>query len=408
MRKRMMGLMAVAFLVLWMQPSPGFSAEPIKMVCLETISGTMKFVGDAYAYGIKFAVEEINAAGGLMGRPIEMIYDDHQMKPDVAIRKAKKHILEDKVKFIVSGTATNVGAALADLAGKEKVIMLNYGTTGDHMTAEAFNPYHFRVCMSSAQHGTSLAAYLSGTKYNTYYILCQDYSAPRQGADAFKKAMTRFKPGWKLVGEDYHPVGAKDLAPYINKIIDSKAEILYTIHWGGDLIVLVKQAKALGMKSKIASWFISDPIVCEAAGDAAVGAITAEIYMLTNDTPQNVAFIERWKKRNLTPEHPYPDLFVGKAYQAFMFMAEAIKKANSIKNEDVIKAWEGLTYTSPMGPMTMRACDHQVIAQIPVAEILPGPGAFFKFPYLGKPLTLIPGEKAAVPAELVNNPRCKK
>jgi hypothetical protein len=73
-----------------------------------------------------------------------------------------------------------------------------------------------------------------------------------------------------------------------------------------------------------------------------------------------------------------------------------------------MKAWEGLTYTSPMGPMTMRACDHQVLAPIPVAEIMPGPGAFYKFPYVGKPLAIIPAEKAAVPAELVNNPRCKK
>jgi len=407
MKKKALAVLAAVMLASIVFPPVGTTAEPIKMVCLDIISGTMKFVGDAYQYGIKFAVEEINAAGGLLGRPIEVYYDDHQLKPDIGTRKARKYILQKEVEFILSGTATNVGTALSNVAEKEKVVMLNYGLAGDHMTGEAFNRHHFRVCMSSSQHAAALAAYLSKTEYKTYYILCQDYSAPRQGAAGFKRAMNRLKPSWKLVGEDYHPVGTKDLAPYINKVINSKAEVLYTVDWGGDLIVLLKQTKALGCQAKIASWFISDPIVCEAAGDAAIGAVTAEIYMLSVDTPANRDFIERWQKRNMTPEHPYPDLFVGKAYQAFKFLAEAIKKAGSTKAEDVIKAWEGLTYESPMGQMRMRACDHQTLATIPVAEILPGPGAFYKFPYAGKPITIIPSDKAAVPPEETGNPRCK-
>jgi branched-chain amino acid transport system substrate-binding protein len=407
MKKEVFIVWAMGILLAMGYPSLGDSAEPIKMVSLDVISGTMKFVGDAYQDGIKFAVEEINAAGGLLGRPIEMFYDDHQLKPDVGTRKALRYILEDKVTFIVGGTATNVGQALSDLGEKEKIIVLNYGWAGDDLTGKLFNRHHFRVSLSVSQHSTALAAYLAGTPYKTCYILCQDYSAPRQGAAAFKRAMDRFKPGWKLVGEDYHPVGAKDLAPYISKVIDSKAELLFTINWGGDLIVLLKQAAALGCKAKVVSFFISDPIVCEAAGDAAVGAITAEIYMLTVDTPKNKALIERWKKRKMTAEHPYPDLFVGKAYQAFMFLAEAIKKANSTKAENIIKAWEGLSYESPMGRMTMRTCDHQALSPIPVAEIRPGPGHFFKFPYVGKPAAMIPADKAAVPPEETGNPRCK-
>jgi branched-chain amino acid transport system substrate-binding protein len=90
-----------------------------------------------------------------------------------------------------------------------------------------------------------------------------------------------------------------------------------------------------------------------------------------------------------------------------MFLAEAIKKAASTNAEDIIKSWEGLSYDSPMGRMTMRSCDHNVMTPIPVAEILPGPGQFYKFPYVGKPITIISAEKGAVPPEETGNPRCK-
>jgi branched-chain amino acid transport system substrate-binding protein len=85
----------------------------------------------------------------------------------------------------------------------------------------------------------------------------------------------------------------------------------------------------------------------------------------------------------------------------------APQKANSTKAEDVIKAWEGLSFDAPVGRMTMRPCDHQVITPISVAEIAKGPGPFYKFPFVGT-LVVIPAEKAAVPPEETGNPRCKK
>ena len=108
----------------------------------------------------------------------------------------------------------------------------------------------------------------------------------------------------------------------------------------------------------------------------------------------------------MDPEHPYPDWLIGKTYQAFMFMAEAIKKAKSTKPDAVIKAWEGLSYEAPVGRMTMRPCDHQVITPVSVGEVVAGPGLFFKFPFVDRPIS-IPAEQAAVPPEETGNPRCK-
>jgi branched-chain amino acid transport system substrate-binding protein len=398
--------MTILILVTIFSPSLGRSAEPIPMLALDPLSGVMKDIGDRYHLGVRFAVEEINAAGGLLGRPIKMFYDDSQLKPDVAARKVSRYVTEEKVKFVMTGTGTHIGKAMGQVAEKEKIIMLNYGAAGDELTGKDFTPYHFRVALSTGQQSGALAAYFSGTPYKKYYILCQDYAFGHDVAEAFKKAMKKFKADWQPVGEDYHPVGTKDMGPYISKIISSGAEVLITGNWGADLLVLLKQAADLGLKAKVGSYYLTDTNALPAIGNAAVGNITVEIYMLTEDTPQNKAFVERWTKRKLDPGHPYPAWLIGKSYQAFMFMAEAIKKAKSTKAEDVIKTWEGMSYEALVGRMNMRACDHQVVTPISVAEVLPGPGSYYKFPFVGKP-TMIPGEKGAVPPAETGNPRCK-
>jgi branched-chain amino acid transport system substrate-binding protein len=336
-----------------------------------------------------------------------MFYEDSQLKPDVATRKAERYIAEEKVEFIISGVGTHVSKALGPVAEKNKVIFLNDGAAGDELTGKDFTPYQFRVCLSTSQQSGALAAYFSTKPFKKFYILNQDYAFGHDVAEAFKKAMNRLKPDWQLVGEDYHPIGAKDMGPYISKVISSGAEVMITGNYGADLRVLLKQASGLGLKAKVGSYYLVDPYALQEIGDAAVGAVTVEIYMLTEDTPQNKAFVERWKKRKIDPDQPYPTWLMGKAYQGFMFMAEAIKKANSTKAEDVIKAWEGLSFDAPVGRMTMRACDHQVITPISVGEIVAGPGPFYKFPFVGTPI-IIPAEKAAVPPEETGNPRCKK
>jgi len=406
-RKVVTGIgIAAVILAVILTPSLGKSAEPIRMLALDPLSGVMKDIGDRYHLGVKFAVEEVNAAGGLLGRPIKMFYDDSQLKPDIAARKVFRYITEEKVLFIMTGTGTHVGKAMAQVAEKEKIIMLNYGAAGDELTGKDFTPYQFRAALSTAQQSGALAAYFSAQPYKKYYIICQDYAFGHDVAEAFKKAMKKFKPDWQLVGEDYHPIGTKDMGPYISKAIASGAEVLITGNWGSDLLVLLKQGASLGLKAKVGTYYLCDPVALPAIGDAAVGNMAVEVYMLTEDTPQNKAFIERWRKRKMDPEHPYPAWLIGKSYQAFMFMIEAIKKAKSTKAEDIIKAWEGMSYNALVGRMVMRACDHQIVTPIPIAEVLPGPGPYYKFPFVGKP-NMIPGEKGAVPPAETGNPRCK-
>ena len=140
--------------------------------------------------------------------------------------------------------------------------------------------------------------------------------------------------------------------------------------------------------------------------DAAVGQVTSETYMAAIDTPENLAFIERWKKVHGNSEYPVPDYSIGKAYNMVHFLAAAIEKANSSDAGKIIAAWEGLTFKGVIGTQTMRACDHQILAPVAYTKIAPGPTKYYSF---ASPADVkqLPAEEAAVAHADTGNPRCK-
>src|SRR3972149_6414232 len=93
------------------------------------------------------------------------------------------------------------------------------------------------------------------------------------------------KPGWQLVGEEYHPLATKDFAPYLQKIIAATPDVVLTGNWGSDLTILVKQAASFGVKVPFGHQFLSDPVAMRELGEAAIGHVTSEVYMLGVDTP---------------------------------------------------------------------------------------------------------------------------
>lgn len=129
-------LIFVASMLICFFAVPVWAAETFKIVLLEAVSGPFKRSGDNYVYALEFMADEINEQGGLLGRKVEIIVEDSQGKPDVAIRKAQKHIMEG-AKVVANGSGTHVSLALADLAQKEKIINISYGAAGESMTGKS-------------------------------------------------------------------------------------------------------------------------------------------------------------------------------------------------------------------------------------------------------------------------------
>jgi branched-chain amino acid transport system substrate-binding protein len=399
--KRLTVLMFLATIFITGQ---ALAADTVNIVVLDPMSGFMKDLGDRTVWGVQFAVDETNAAGGLLGKQIKLISEDTQMKPDVATRKAIRAIMEDKAQFIIHLVSTAVAQALMDVAEKNKVIYTMLGAESDFLTGKNFSKYTFRTCFTTGNRARAYTEFFKTKPWRKFYLINQDYAFGHAVADDFKKVITQEIPNVKILGEDYHPFNLKDFGPYISKILASGAEIIFTGNYGIDLQNLMKQGAEMGIKARYATYFLDDDVQLPQIGQVAVGSFVNSTYLPTIDTPQNKAFLERWHKKFKDTAHPYPAASLGYSYNGAMFLFEAIKKAKSFDAEPVIKAWEGMEYNSVVGKQIMRACDHQIMMPGPVGEIA-AKSRIFPFPFADKPV-MIALDRVAVPLRETGNPRC--
>ena len=396
----------VASLSLVCLSTAALAAEPIKMLNLDIFSGPFKPLGERGRMGIQLAVQEINAKGGIDGRKIEIVEEDHEFKPETAQRKATKHILDGSVSVILVANSTPVIKSLLPLASRHKIIIAVYAGDADELTGSDFSPYLFRLSAPVSQRIKTTLAAMKDVKFKKVYLINQDYAYGHSAAEGYKKYLDRMRPGWELVGNDFAPIANKDFAPYIQKIIASGAEVVLTANFGPDLATFMKQAKQFGLKIPVGNINLSDPTVLKEVDTAAIGDITSDTYMVGIENPKNTAFIERWKAKYNKTEYPIPDYSSGKAYNMFQFLAAAIGEAKSTKAEDIIKTWEGMKFDGIIGSETMRVCDHQVQAPVAYATIVAGPTKYYSFASPAEVRQLSAEESAVAPAD-TGNPRCK-
>lgn len=392
MRKKL-GLLVLSVLVLLAVPAA--AQDTIKIGAVEPLSGSFKDIGERYLDGVVYAAKVINESGGLLGKKVEVIPIDSELKPDVATRKAQNLILKNGVKFFCGGTGSSVGAAMEQLATKQNAIMISYGMAAASMTGEKCSKNFFRTCGNTDQHSYALADLIGKKGYKKVAIIAQDYSFGKEALSAFKKRLAQANPAAKIVAELYHPAGTKDFAPYASQLIAAKPDVIFTPNWGNDLTLLLKQGRPMGMKQKVFSYYINDEVTIEAlANDSLmIGNMGAEVYTLSIPTKKNKDFVAKFYK----DKGYYPTWLRGKSYLSTMFWAEAVKKAGTTDVNAVIKAWEGLSYDGPAGVWTMRACDHQ--AQIPFwyTEIVKKT-PFFKHAFEA-PAGMIEAKNVSVPCE---------
>jgi branched-chain amino acid transport system substrate-binding protein len=399
---------------------PGWAQTgPIKLGIVEPQSGPVKYVGDNNIAAYRFATERINKAGGVLGRQMEIVVADSELKPDVATRRANDLVLGDKVDVLVVNTGSNIAKAVSQVANQHQKVFFSTGTEAAELTGEEFFETTFRCCLNTDMHSAQIAVYfarMAPQKYTKFYLLNQDYNFGRAAADGFKKKFNRIKAAnQQIVGEEYHPLQkTQDFGPYITKIMASAAEVVMTGNWGQDLRLLLQQGASLGWKVKVGNYFLNDPTVLQAVGKAAVGHITADAYLITVDTPENKEFLKAWRERY--PDAPvgyrYPDLTIGRCFYAVTWLSDVIKRAGGLETAKLIKAWEGSKLKAAWGDVEMRACDHQMLTKGYVAEIMepekiPQAIRFFgnDFPYIGAAMP-IPQEEMTVPPRETGNKRC--
>jgi len=413
MRKiRIFGLMVVMGLIvstiLISSEIPAEAADgKIVIGMIESISGALKDQGERFVLGAKYTIDEINAKGGLLGKEVVLAVEDSTYKPDVAVRKATKLILEDKADILVGGLGSHICLAIMKAAEKNKKIFVVINSQADSITGKEFNPYVFRTTTTTGQRTSAVISYFARyTKHKKYYILCQDFALGREGGSGFKENLNRI-PGAQLVGEDYHPLMLKDFSPYVSKIIASGAEVVLTTDLGPDLSNLVKTGASLGWKAITAGGYMFDPVMMRDIGEPALGHLIVHHSLVDYSNPVQKKFVQDYQEKHKHLDKVlYSALFgVSDAYNSLQWLFDVIKRVGSTDSEKLIKGWEGTSYIMPWGKVTMRACDHQIITPYRAAVVVRD-NEYFSFPYTGKQV-VIPEEEVTVPPAQTGNPRCK-
>lgn len=343
---------------------------PIKVAMIEGLSGPFGNTGEAVFRNLIWAVERVNARGGVKlatggNRPMTLERYDSKGQTEEAL-SALKSAIDDGAQFIMQGNSSATAAALIDAVNKhnerepgKRVLFMNYAAVDPALTNEKCSFWHFRFDAHADMRMSALMDVLREDKaLKSVYLIGQDYSFGHAVAREAKRQLTLLRPDVQLVGEELHPMGrVKDFLPYATKIKASGAQAVITGNFGNDLTLLIKAAKEVGFDGKFYTFYGNALGAPAAIGDAGIGKVVAVADWLPNvQTIRSEAFYQSFRQRFPKPADDYVHMRMQLMVEA---LAQAIEKAGTTNAVAVANQLERADVAIGSQGGAMRASDHQ-------------------------------------------------
>ena len=398
---------ATASVAALMLLSGAVHAAPVKIGVLETLSGPQAASGQTYRDAVRYAVDKLNSAGGWNGQPVQLVEYDNQGGPAGASDKLKAAIA-DGVQIVVQGASSAIGGQITEDVRKnnlrnpgKEIVYINVGAEALELTGEKCNFHHFRFAGNAqvrvkALVGAMKQANALGTRV---YSINQNYS---WGQD-MEKAIVDYAAtgGYQVVEKTLHDVNKiQDFAPYVSKISASNADTVITGNWSNDLLLLMKASKSAGLKARFGTVFLDQPGNIANAGELAIGHFVVHAFNAEAGGADADRFVNDYKaKIGHAPAATEPQTVFG-----LEMVTDALKRTkpeNGALNANAFaKALETARLTTPMGAMSMRAADHQVLLPLVVSTVSKDAKYKVDGTDMGfKPVKTFTAEEASVPAQ---------
>jgi branched-chain amino acid transport system substrate-binding protein len=357
------GLVVVALALIGLialSPSAFAAGNTIKIGIVDTYTGPASTYTLDVLDGFKLAAEKINAKGGVLGKKIEYTTRDEKFKPDIGLAMAKELVMKENVDVLVGTINSGTALAVSDFARKEKMPFFVTYSKSEKIIGEKGHRYVFNMNENTEMAGRAAAVGLAKKPFVKYWIAGDDYEYGHAIADAVWNNLKRLNPKVQKVGESWWKVGEPDFTPYITQILSAKPDFIIVATGGSGMVNFQKAAKATGLVQKIPFYqHTANELgtLLPQGKDAPEGVYGTANYLFNfPDSPANRAFVEEFNKAY--KRYPKASALVG--YMTAQFIAEGFRKAGKVDKEAMIKAVEGMTLDSPVGPLTLRACDHQL------------------------------------------------
>jgi branched-chain amino acid transport system substrate-binding protein len=347
-------VMAASFAV---AAGPALAADPVKIGEMNSYKVFPAFL-DPYKKGWGLAEEEVNKAGGVLGRKIEIVSRDDNGNPGDAVRIAEELLSRENVDLLVGTFPSNVGLAVADFAKQRKVLFIGAEPLTDKMVWEQGNRYTFRLRPSTYMQTAMLVPEAVKLQKKRWAIVYPNYEYGQSATAAFKKLLSEKQPDAEFVTEQAAPLGKIEAGAVAQAIADAKPDAIFSALFGPDLQKFVREGNTRGL-------FKGVPVFNLLGGEPEyldpLKEETPEGWYVTGypwyaiDTPEHKKFLAAYQAKY----NDYPRLGSIVGYSTVMSAVAALKKANSTDSEKLVQAMEGLEVETPFGTINYRPIDHQ-------------------------------------------------
>jgi len=360
------------------QPAPA-ARPPITIALIEGLSGSFANAGEAVWRNISWAIERVNARGGVQlpggTRPLQLVRYDSKGQTEEAL-SALRAAIDAGSHFVMQGNSSAVASALVDAIDKQnnrdpshRVVFLNYSAVDPVLTNERCSFWHFRFDAHADMRVAALMDVLRDDRsLSGVYLIGQDYSFGQGVLREARRQLGAQRPDIKVLGDELHPLGrVKDFSPYAAKIRASGAQAVITGNWGNDLTLLVKAAREAGFEGRFYTFYGNALGAPAALGDAGVGRVIAVADWLPNvPGAQSEAFYSAFHQRYPSPAEDYVHMRMQLMVEA---LAQAIEKAGSDDALAVASALETASVSLYGQTGRMRAADHQFQQSLVVGQM---------------------------------------
>lgn len=340
---------------------------PLRLGVLAPLSGVYASLGTNQVSGIKMFLDEQSMV--VNGRPIELVVEDDEAKPQEGLRKARKLVEQDGVDVLIGVVSSAVGYALKEYASRARRVWVTTGAAADGIFKKANNtPYAYRASLSVWQANQPMGTWLGGKGYKRVFLTGPDYAMGREAISAFEQT---FKvAGAENVGEIYAPLGNSDFAPFLAQIKLAAPDLVYASYAGSDAVRFVQQFASfgLGKSIKLAGYgYLAEEDTFPAQGDSALGVYSGINWAYGLDTPANRTFVANYRQRyNAIPT---VDSVAGYVGAQVVWTALSTLNADSVDQDMLSKAILETKIDTVRGPLSFDPDTRNVVQNIYIREV---------------------------------------
>ena len=358
------------------------AAKPIKFGGIYSLSGVVAAWGKAAQQGAMMAAMEINEAGGILKRKIEVKFEDDACNPEVGVRKARRLVLEWGADFLHGFNHSGVALAAVPALPELKRMLLIPCAAATQITTEAFNKYVFRPHANCYQSGAAASVIAAKMPYKKWTVIGPDYSYGWDSWGGFIGNLIKRKPDVEVMSTQAWPkFAAGDYTSYIVKVMEAKPDAVYSSLWGGDFITFLKQAKRYGFFEKVGTVVTEAGLAMDAFYALSTkGGTESEIpeglwtaaHGYWFDHPKTERN-KKWVEKFISTYGEYPHIVAHDAYGIMYTYKKAIEKAKSIETDLVIEAMETMEFDTPGYKRKFRKEDHSAFTDVPYGKTIKAP-----------------------------------